>query len=222
MSRAQDVSGKPAAGLSRRELVRTLGAGTAALALSASALRAQTPAGGPVAPPSTVTSPPRDFGPNGAPNTYFWDPDVIAADPSFNGLAQPNAPIQRLGTGALWSEGPAWNAQGRYLVWSDIPNNRQLRWLEDDGRVSVMRVPSNNSNGNTFDFQGRQLSCEHLTRRVVRYELDGSVTVLAERFDVKRLNSPNDVVPHPDGSYWFTDPPYGGQLYEGAPDAAGG
>ena len=176
----------------------------------------------PVAPPSTVTSPPRDFGPNGAPNTYFWDPDVIAVDPSFNGLAQPNAPIQRLWTGALWSEGPAWNAQGRYLVWSDIPNNRQLRWLEDDGRVSVFRLPSNNSNGNTFDFQGRQLSCEHLTRRVVRYELDGSVTMIADKFDGKRLNSPNDVVPHPDGSYWFTDPPYGGQLYEGAPDAAGG
>ena len=147
---------------------------------------------------------------------------MLAVDPAFNGLAQPNAPIQRLWTGALWSEGPAWNAQGRYLVWSDIPNNRQLRWLEDDGRVSVFRMPSNNSNGNTFDFQGRQLSCEHLTRRVVRYELDGSVTVLADNFNGKRLNSPNDVVPHPDGSYWFTDPPYGGQLYEGAPDAAGG
>jgi gluconolactonase len=83
-------------------------------------------------------------------------------------------------------------------------------------------LPSNNSNGNTFDFQGRQLSCEHLTRRVVRYELDGSVTVIADNFNGKRLNSPNDVVPHPDGSYWFTDPPYGGQLYEGAPDAGGG
>ncbi len=78
--------------------------------------------------------------------------------------------------GALWSEGPAWNAQGRYLVWSDIPNDRQLRWSEDDGHVSVFRMPSNNSNGSSFDFQGRQLSCEHLTRRVVRYELDGSVT----------------------------------------------
>jgi len=107
-------------------------------------------------------------------------------------------------------------------VWSDIPNNRQLRWLEDNGKVSVFRSPSNNSNGNTFDFQGRQLSCEHLTRRVVRYELDGSVTVLAEAYGGKRLNSPNDVVPHPDGSYWFTDPPYGGQLYEGTPDVAGG
>jgi gluconolactonase len=107
-------------------------------------------------------------------------------------------------------------------VWSDIPNNRQLRWLEDDGRVSVFRSPSNNSNGNTFDFQGRQLSCEHLMRRVVRYELDGSITVLADAYDGKKLNSPNDVVPHPDGSYWFTDPPYGGQLYGGAPDVAGG
>ena len=107
-------------------------------------------------------------------------------------------------------------------MWSDIPNNRQLRWIEDNGRVSTFRSPSNNSNGNTFDFQGRQLSCEHLTRRVVRYELDGSATVLAEAFQGKKLNSPNDVVAHPDGSYWFTDPPYGGQLYEGTPDVAGG
>jgi len=128
----------------------------------------------------------------------------------------------RLWTGALWSEGPAWNAQGRYLLWSDIPNNRQMRWLEDDGHVSVFRLPSNNSNGNSFDFQGRQLCCEHLTRRVVRYELDGSVTVLADNYQGKRLNSPNDIVAHPDGSYWFTDPPYGGQLYEGTPDTPGG
>ena len=108
--------------------------------------------------------------------------------------------------------------QGRYLVWSDIPNNRQLRWLEDDDRVTVFRSPSNNSNGNTFDFEGRQLSCEHLTRRVVRYEHNGTVTVMAEAYDGKRLNSPNDVVAHPDGSYWFTDPPYGRSLYEGQPE----
>ena len=165
--------------------------------------------------------PPREFGP-GAPNVYFWDADVIAVDPSFNGLAQPNAPIQRLWTGALWAEGPAWNSVGKFLVWSDIPNNRQLRWIEDDGHVSVFRMPSNNSNGNTFDFQGRQISCEHLTRRVVRYELDGSITVLADSWNGKRLNSPNDAVPHPDGSVWFTDPPYGAQLYEGTPDPAGG
>jgi len=126
------------------------------------------------------------------------------------------------GAGAMVAEGPAWSAQGRYLVWSDIPNNRQMRWSEDDGRVSVFRTPSNNSNGNTFDFQGRQLSCEHLARRVVRYEHDGTSTVIADAYNGKKLNSPNDVVPHPDGSYWFTDPPYGGQLYEGEPDVAGG
>jgi gluconolactonase len=204
--------------LSRRTVIN-MGVGAGALALGARVASAQT---GPQAPPSTVTQPPRDFSPRGAPTTYFWDPDIIAVDPAFNGLAQPNAPIQRLWTGALWSEGPAWNAQGRYLVWSDIPNNRQLRWLEDDGRVTVFRTPSNNSNGNTFDFQGRQISCEHLSRRVVRYELDGSATVIADSYQGKRLNSPNDAVPHPDGSIWFTDPPYGGQLYEGEPDVAGG
>jgi gluconolactonase len=205
--------------LSRRTLIT--GLGIAAVAAGARGAGAQAPTG-PAAPPSTVTTPPRDFGPGAPPNVYFTDPDVLTIDPAFNGLRQPNAPIQRLWTGALWSEGPAWSGQGRYLVWSDIPNNRQLRWSEDDGRVSVFRTPSNNSNGNTFDFQGRQLSCEHLTRRVVRYEHDGSITLIADRFNGKRLNSPNDVVPHPDGSYWFTDPPYGGQLYEGAVDAPGG
>ena len=205
--------------LSRRTLVQALAAGAGAMVAGTGTAAAQ-PA--PAAPPSTITNPPRDFSPRGAPTTYFWDPDIIAVDPSFNGLAQPNAPIQRLYTGLLWAEGPAWSAQGRYLVWSDIPNNRQMRWSEDDGRVSVFRTPSNNSNGNTFDFQGRQLSCEHLARRVVRYEHDGTATVIADAYQGKKLNSPNDVVPHPDGSYWFTDPPYGGQLYEGEPDVAGG
>ena len=147
---------------------------------------------------------------------------MLTIDPAFDGLIQANTSIKRLWTGALWAEGPAWSSQGRYLLWSDIPNNRQLRWLEDDGRVTVFRSPSNNSNGNTFDAEGRQLSCEHLTRRVVRYEHDGSITVIAESFQGKRLNSPNDVAVHRDGSIWFTDPPYGGQLYEGAPDASGG
>jgi gluconolactonase len=217
----RDVRDQPGdSTISRRTLVTAmaLGAGAAAAgprkALAQAAERAS--------PPSTVTSPPRDFGPNGAPTTYFFDPDIIAVDPIFNSYAQPNSAITRLWTGALWSEGPAWNAQGRYLVWSDIPNNRQLRWLEDNGQVSVFPFPSNHSNGNTFDFQGRQISCEHLSRRVVRYELDGSATVIADSYNGKRLNSPNDVVPHPDGSIWFTDPPYGGQLYEGEPDAAGG
>ena len=207
--------------MSRRTLIRGLGAVAGGAALAPRIASGQAPPR-PAEPPSVITTPPRDFGPNAPPNVYFVDPDVITVDPSFNGLRQGNAPIQRLWTGALWSEGPAWNSQGRYLVWSDIPNNRQLRWLEDDGRVTVFRAPSNNSNGNTFDFQGRQLSCEHLTRRVVRYENDGSVTLIADSFGGKRLNSPNDVVAHPDGSYWFTDPPYGGQFYEGAPDAPGG
>ncbi len=202
-------------GLSRRTLV-------AALTVSAGGVTAARAQPRPAAPPTTITTPPRDFGPNGAPTTYFTDPDVITVDPVFDGLVQPNTSIERLWTGALWAEGPAWCAEGRYLLWSDIPNNRQMRWLEDDGHVSVFRAPSNNSNGNTFDFQGRQISCEHLTRRVVRYELNGAITILADRFEGKRLNSPNDAVPHPDGSVWFTDPPYGGQMYEGAPDGAGG
>ncbi len=202
--------------ISRRTMMTSIG--TTVAAAAGAALAAQTPA----APPSTVTTPPRDFGPGAPPNVYFLDPDIVVVDPAFGGLVQPNAAITRLWTGALWTEGPAWCSQGRYLVFSDIPTNRQLRWLEDDGGVSVFRFPSNNSNGNSFDFQGRQLSCEHLTRRVVRYEHDGSVTVLAERFDGRRFNAPNDVVAHPDGSYWFTDPPYGASLYEGQADAAGG
>jgi len=206
----------------RRQLLRRMGVAMVGAALVAPRLAQAQGRPGPVAPPSVITQPPRDFSPNGAPTTYFTDPDVLTVDPSFDGLRQPNAAIQRLWTGALWSEGPAWNSVGKFLVWSDIPNNRQMRWLEDDGHVSVFRSPSNNSNGNTFDYQGRQLSCEHLGRRVVRYELDGSATIIASMFNGKRLNSPNDVVPHTDGSYWFTDPPYGAQFYEGTVDDAGG
>jgi len=208
--------------ITRRKFVGAAGALAGTVTLAPIVVRAQAPpAGKPAEPASTITTPPRDWSPDANPTTYV-DPDVITIDPLFNRYRQGNTPIKRLWTGALWSEGPAWCGQGRYLVWSDIPNNRQLRWLEDDGSVKVFRMPSNNSNGNTFDFQGRQLSCEHLTRRVVRYEHDGSVTIIADSYQGKRLNSPNDIVPHPDGSYWFTDPPYGGQLYEGTPDAPGG
>jgi gluconolactonase len=205
--------------VSRRRVIVSIGAlaGTALVAPEALAQGQQRPS-----PPSTVTTPPRDFGPGSPPTTYFNDPDVVSVDPTFDRYVQPNSAITRLWTGALWMEGPAWSGQGRYLVFSDIPNNVQMRWTEDNGRVTVFRNPSNNTNGNTFDFQGRQLSCEHLMRRVVRYEHDGSATVVADSYGGKRLNSPNDVVAHPDGSYWFTDPPYGGQLYEGQPDAAGG
>ena len=200
--------------ISRRGAVKALGA-AAGIAVASGDLFAQQRS----EPPSTITNPPRDFDES---TTYFNDPDVLTVDPQFNGYVQPQNAIRRLWTGGQWLEGPAWSGQGKYLVFSDIPNNRQMRWSEDDGRVSVFRFPANNSNGNTFDFQGRQLSCEHLMRRVVRYEHDGSVTIVADNFGGKRLNSPNDVVPHPDGSYWFTDPPYGGGLFEGQPDEAGG
>jgi gluconolactonase len=153
------------------------------------------------------------------PVTRYPDPSVIVLDQRFAKYKIGNAAIQRLWTGALWAEGCAWNATARYLVWSDIPNNRQMRWLDEDGHVSTFRKPSNNSNGNTFDFEGRQLSCEHDTRRVVRYELDGSVTVLADKWNGKPLNAPNDIVVHPDGGIWFTDPGYGIMSnYEGHKD----
>ena len=209
---------------SRRDLIYTLGATAGLIGLRSRAARAQAQTQTMPArtdPRTVISTPPRDFTPGAQPVPYP-DPDVITMDPAFNSLRVGNTPIQRVWTGAYWAEGPAWCSQGRYLVWSDIPNNRQMRYLEDDGRVAVFRSPSNNSNGNTFDFQGRQLSCEHAARRVVRYEHDGSVTVIAESFEGKRLNSPNDTAVHQDGSIWFTDPPYGGSLYEGMVDAPGG
>jgi len=139
----------------------------------------------------------------------YPDPDIVALDQRFRRYIVGNTVIRRLHFGTLWAEGVAWNGVGRYLLWSDIPNNVQLRWIDDDGRVTVFRNPSGYSNGNTFDFEGRQLSCEHGGRRVVRYEPSGATTVVAEKFQGKRLNSPNDAVVHPDGGIWFTDPFYG-------------
>jgi gluconolactonase len=146
----------------------------------------------------------------------YPDPDVVALDNRFRRYMVGNTAIQRLYTGTLWAEGVAWNGVGRYLVWSDIPNNRQMRWIEEDGHVTVFRSPSGFSNGNTFDYEGRELSCEHGNRRVARYEYNGTVTVIADKFQGKRLNSPNDIAVHPDGGIWFTDPIYGIRgYYEG-------
>ena len=147
----------------------------------------------------------------------YPDPDIVVLDKRFEKYKLGNTPIQRLHVGTLWAEGPAWNAVGRYLLWSDIPNNLQLRWLEEDGHVSVFRQPAGNSNGNTFDYEGRQIACEHGNRRVLRYEHNGKSTVLADKWQGKPLNAPNDVVVHPaDGGIWFTDPGYGAMMnYEG-------
>ncbi|MEO1686733.1 MAG: SMP-30/gluconolactonase/LRE family protein [Pseudomonadota bacterium] len=158
----------------------------------------------------------RNFGPDADPVRYP-EPDVVQLDPSFR-YKLGNTPIQRLYTGTYWAEGPAWNGHGKYLLWSDIPSDEQLRYIDEDGHVSRRhRFPSGNSNGNTFDFQGRQIACEHGNRRVVRYEWDGTITVLADGFDGKDFNAPNDAVVHPgDGSIWFTDPGYGSLMnYEG-------
>ena len=152
----------------------------------------------------------RNFHPVGEPVRYP-DPDVIALDPRFGKYKAGTTGIQKLYQGTLWAEGPAWNGVGRYLIWSDIPRNEQLRWLEEDGHVSRrFRYPAGNSNGNTFDYQGRQIACEHGNRRMVRYEYNGTITVLAASYGGKQLNAPNDVVVHPnDGAIWFTDPGYG-------------
>jgi gluconolactonase len=135
--------------------------------------------------------------------------DFVVLDKRFSELFAGHIRVDRLWTGAVWSEGPAWFAAGRYLIWSDIPNNRMLRYDDASGHVSVFRQPSMNSNGNTVDNQGRLVTCEHLMRRVTRTEIDGSITVLADKWQGKRLNSPNDAVVKSDDSIWFTDPSYG-------------
>jgi gluconolactonase len=146
-------------------------------------------------------------------------PSFDVVDRRFRKVALPYIHVEKLYTGCRWAEGPAWFAAGRYLVWSDIPNDRMLRWDETDGSVSTFRQPSNNSNGNTVDPMGRLVTCEHRSRSVTRTEFDGTRTVLADRHDGKRFNSPNDVVVKSDGSVWFTDPSYGiDSDYEG--DAA--
>jgi gluconolactonase len=191
----------PASRPDRRAFLTTALAAAAAAPLAA---QAPTPAAPP--PPSPVPTP-RSW--DGFEPRMYPDPDVVALTPAFRPYIVFNSLIRRLHAGTSWAEGPAWSGVGRYLVWSDIPANVQHRWIDDDGRVTVFRNPSGNSNGNTFDFEGRQLACEHGNRRVARYEPSGQVTVIADKFEGKRLNSPNDVVVHPDGSVWFTDPTWG-------------
>ena len=139
----------------------------------------------------------------------YPDPAITVLDPRFQKYCIFSAAVERLATGMRWAEGPVWFGDGRYLLWSDIPNNRMMKWEEQTGAVSVFRQPSNYANGHTRDRQGRLVSCEHGGRRVVRTEYDGSTTVLVDRFQGKPLNSPNDVVVKSDGTVWFTDPPFG-------------
>ncbi|HEY8878895.1 MAG TPA: SMP-30/gluconolactonase/LRE family protein [Roseateles sp.] len=143
------------------------------------------------------------------PNTRRPDPAIEVLDEAFLPLRLFAAGVEQLATGLAWAEGPVWFGDGRYLLVSDIPNNRILRWDETTGSVSEFRNPSNNANGHVRDRQGRLVSCEHLTRRITRTEYDGRITVLADRFNGKRLNSPNDITCAADGSLWFSDPLFG-------------
>lgn len=146
---------------------------------------------------------------NWRPASRYPDPSVISLDPRFDKYKLPLAAVERLATGCRWNEGPVWFGDARCLLWSDIPNNRIMRWDEITGRISSYRDPSNFANGQTRDRTGRLITCEHGGRRVTRTEYDGAITVLADRFDGKRLSSPNDVIVKSDGSVWFTDPPFG-------------
>jgi gluconolactonase len=144
-----------------------------------------------------------------SPSGRIPDPLVVDLDPAFKKLRISSAKVERLATGFRWCEGPVWFGDGRFALWSDIPNNRIMKWEDETGAISVFRRPSNFTNGNSRDREGRLLSCEHAGRRVVRTEHDGSLTVLADRYDGKPLNSPNDIVCKSDGSIWFSDPPFG-------------
>ena len=177
---------------SRRELLKLGGIATASLLLS-----------------------PRSFA-SWTPSPRYPDPRIAALDDSFRGYMLSSAKVEQIATGCRWAEGPVWFGDSRMLLWSDIPNNAIMRWDEMTGETSVFRQPSNFANGHARDRQGRLISCEHDTRRITRTEYDGTITVLADGFEGKPFNSPNDIVVKSDGTIWFTDPPFGiAGYYEG-------
>jgi gluconolactonase len=212
--------------ISRRTLIKTAAAvaGAAAfvprVAMAAAPKDQPTPPGQGI-PPSVITNPPRQWGPDAPPEIYP-DPDIITIDPSFGKYLLGITAMKRLWTGGRWLEGPAWSSQGNYLVFSDVQGNVLYRLIWDDMRVTRFHDPSYFGNGNTIDFDGRLITCQDGFRRIVRFEHDGTMKVLADNYQGKPLNSPNGAVPHPDGSIWFTDPPYGDQISEGQTDAPGG
>jgi gluconolactonase len=205
--------------MKRRAFLAAMAAGATATSLKAMAATTETPLGETGVP--LHPSEPLPLGPlNGS---RYPDPHIESLRKPKGGFGQGGFPgfagtaaVERIATGFRWAEGPVYFPAGRYLLFSDIPNNRIMRLSEDDDHVSVFRRPSMNSNGNTIDREGRLVTCEHSGRRVTRTELDGSITVIADKYNGKRLNSPNDVVAASDGSIWFTDPAYGiGANYEG-------
>jgi gluconolactonase len=196
----------------RKFLAASAAAATVAVAKAATAAT-EGPFGETAVP---VLVPPSEELPLGPlPNTRYPDVHIESLDKRFKGSPGTGA-VERVATGFRWAEGPAYFAAGRYVIFSDIPNNRMMRLLEDDNHLSVFRYPALNSNGNTIDPQGRLVTCEHTGRRVTRTELDGTITVIADSYNGKKLNAPNDVVVASDGSIWFTDPTYGVRgWYEG-------
>src|ERR1700748_622911 len=205
----------------RRKLIKGAAA-LAATAVTAGAASAETvaPLGQTGAPTRSTDQLPRaPLSGSRYPDSHL-EPGKKATKPTFGPNGFPafagTMAVERVATGFRWAEGPVYFAAGRYVLFSDIPNNRIMRFCEDDGHTSVYRQPSMNSNGNTIDREGRLITCEHGGRRVTRTELDGSITVIADKYNGKRLNSPNDCVVASDGAIWFTDPVYGiGGYYEG-------
>ncbi len=188
----------------RAFLTATAAAATAATLTGANALEKERPFG--VTGVPLRPTDPMPLGP--LPNSRYPDPHIEALDKRFKGSPGTGS-VERVATGFRWAEGPVYFPAGRYLLWSDIPNNRIMRYTEDDGHLSVFRQPSMNSNGNTIDREGRLVTCEHGGRRVTRTELDGSITIIADKYNGKKLNAPNDVVVASNGTIWFTDPGYG-------------